>query len=68
VDVASIVRAPPAAEPAPEMPEGTEVNSTNELLREDPVEPLELPSGSRVVRIPGDHPNAVFPAEPPELP
>ena len=58
VDAGSVVRSPPTVELSAEVPERTEVDPPDELLREDPVEPLELPSTPWIVGSAKDHRDA----------
>ena len=62
-----VVLPSPAVELSAEVAEGAEVNPSHEFLREDPVEPLELPTTPRVVRPPVDHLDALLLAEALEL-
>lgn len=53
-----VVLTPPEVELPTEVAERVEVDATHELLGENPVKPLELPSTSRVVGAPKDHGDA----------
>jgi hypothetical protein len=68
MDASFVVLPPPEVEPSAEVAERAEANPPYELLGEDPVESLEFPASSRVVRPPVDHPNALALEVLPNLP